>query len=196
MLQSNNKGIFGGCRFWPHTLTHPYFSELNKSYCVTLKMSFPWKLFSSNPASLSLFLLWFCIIEFMYSLHGSSPSQMLCQKPVLKNFGKRPRKATGFFDKIVGLQPTVCNVIKKETPELVFPCKFWKISHNGYSAEQVLTIISTFAGFSLKKIVICCYSTGIFRCWFPVDTRRRFSVNTTSYRRWNDVVCLLGYSDS
>ena len=26
----------------------------------------------------------------------------------------------------------------------------------------------------------------------PVDTRRRFNVDTTSYRRWNGVVCLQG----
>ena len=25
---------------------------------------------------------------------------------------------------------------------------------------------------------------------FPVDTPRRFNVDTTSYLRWNDVVCL------
>ena len=27
---------------------------------------------------------------------------------------------------------------------------------------------------------------------YPVDTRHRFNVDTMSYRRWNDVVCLLG----
>ena len=27
----------------------------------------------------------------------------------------------------------------------------------------------------------------------PVDTRCRFNANATSYRRWNDVACLLGY---
>ena len=30
---------------------------------------------------------------------------------------------------------------------------------------------------------------------FPVDTRRRFNVYKTSYRHWNNVVCLLGFSD-
>ena len=33
------------------------------------------------------------------------------------------------------------------------------------------------------------FNSGYF---FPVDTRRHFNVYTTSYRRWNDVVCLLG----
>ena len=30
---------------------------------------------------------------------------------------------------------------------------------------------------------------------FPVDTRRRFNVDTTLYRCWNDVVCLQGAID-
>ena len=30
-----------------------------------------------------------------------------------------------------------------------------------------------------------------YRPGSPVDTQRRFNLNTTSYRRWNDVVCLL-----
>ena len=84
---------------------------------------------------------------------------------------------------------------------------FWIVNHLGMTLGQLIDSVmgNTFWTFFMV------WSTGsyfqvIFTLstnWkqpksnydklFPVDTRRRFNVDTTWYRRWNDVACLLGW---
>ena len=48
--------------------------------------------------------------------------------------------------------------------------------------------------FRMSFSVLITFLLPLFVSFFPVDTHRRFNVDTTSYRRWNDVVSLLGWS--
>ena len=73
----------------------------------------------------------------------------------------------------------------------------WNISVQNFEKEKLKWI-------SGKKMtdywveLHSCYQHTIGFCnecntYIPVDTLRRFNVDTTSYQRWKDIVCLLGY---
>ena len=66
----------------------------------------------------------------------SSRPEVFCIKGVLRNFtkftGKRLCQSL-FFNKVAGLRPQACNVIKKETLTQTFSYEFYKISKNTFS---------------------------------------------------------------
>ena len=73
----------------------------------------------------------------------------------------------------------------------------WNISAQNFEKEKLKWIYG-------KKMtdywveLHSCYQHTIGFCnecntYIPVDALRRFNVDTTSYQRWNDILCLLGY---
>ena len=65
--------------------------------------------------------------------YRSSRPELFCKKGVLRNFPKFTGKHLCqrlFFNKVAGLRPNACNVIKKESLVLVFSCEFCEISKN------------------------------------------------------------------
>ena len=62
------------------------------------------------------------------------------RKDVLKNFAKFIGKhlcQSFSFNKVAGLRPQVCNLIKKETLTQVFSCEFCEIFKNTFFTEDL-----------------------------------------------------------
>ena len=76
----------------------------------------------------------------------SSHREVNCKKGILKNFAKFTGKhlCWSLFNKVIGLRPEACNVIKKETPTLVFPCGFYKIFKNTFFIEHLRCLLQSF----------------------------------------------------
>ena len=85
---------------------------------------------------------------------------MFCKIDILRNFAKFPGKhlcQSLFFNKVEGLRPEACNLIKKETLAHVFSSELCEISNNIFfyrtplvAASDVLVI----SIFSLEKILL------------------------------------------
>ena len=70
----------------------------------------------------------------------SSCQDVFCKKGVLRNFAKFTGKhlcQSLYFNKVAGLRPEACNVIKIETLAQLFSCEFWEISINTFSYKTL-----------------------------------------------------------
>ena len=83
-----------------------------------------------------------CRLVFHNITNRSSLPEMFCKKGVLRNFTKFIRKHLCQSLFLIKLQAQACNLIKKETPALVFSCKFCEISKNNFFYRTPLVAAS------------------------------------------------------
>ena len=80
-------------------------------------------------------------------------SQEVFYKGDFRNFAKFTGKhlcQSLFFNKVAGLRPKTCNIIKKETLARVFSCEFCKISENTFFTEHLWTTASFLFNFNMN----------------------------------------------